>query len=262
MKRGKTEVETLNLNGWGLGDILEGDEGHGPDQIKIIAMANERFICQWRDRSTGEFQRESANTTLAYREWRKIGHDPDYRHIPSIGLRKAKQLGTIRGVLVETTGGKQAAGHDLGRVQWLPNTEPSASRGLNGHDDDVIDYQAVANSAIRDISEVADLLGYGNDFSERPITDLVREFLAKQRIEPGWEVLPVDLRTHLHDFREAIDQVMATGDEDGYWKHQLLTLERVELMLIDRALEDPAFTTAQDGISCGYPELDAGTEVA
>jgi len=26
MKRGKTEKETLDLNGWGVGDILEGED--------------------------------------------------------------------------------------------------------------------------------------------------------------------------------------------------------------------------------------------
>jgi hypothetical protein len=47
MKRGKTERETLDLNGWGVGDILEGDEGYGPSLIKITSVGEERFLCRW-----------------------------------------------------------------------------------------------------------------------------------------------------------------------------------------------------------------------
>lgn len=178
MERGKTEVETLKLNGWGLGDILEGDEGHGPDQIKIIAMGNERFICQWRNRETGAFDRESPNTTLSCREWRKVGSDAEM----------------------------------------------------------AIDWHSVAGSAIEDMAELTELLGVPDEEAHRPITALVREYIASHGIEDGWEVLPEDLRTHLNDFKEAISQVIALGDQDGYWKHQLQTLERVGLMLIDRDL--------------------------
>lgn len=72
MKRGKTEAETLRLNGWGVGDVLEGDEGHGPDRIKITAIGDEFFLCHWDYGATGEYQRESRNTTLTCREWRKV----------------------------------------------------------------------------------------------------------------------------------------------------------------------------------------------
>jgi len=256
MKRGRTEVETLKLNEWVPGDILEGDEGHGPDQIKIIAMGNEKFICQWRDRETGLFDRESNNTTLTCREWRKVGHDPDYHVTPSIGLRKAQQLGEVCGVLVRTNSGKQAAVSDMGRVTWIRNPDTDQAET-----DQSTDWRAVANSAIADISKVTELLGVPEEEAFRPITALVREFKAKNRIEDGWEVLPEDLRTHMDDFREAISQAMAAGDEDGYWKHQLQTLERVQLMLIDRALKDPVPGKASK-ISCGHPELDAGTEEA
>lgn len=259
MNRGKTEVETLKLNGWGLGDILEGDEGYGPDQIKIIAMGHEGFICQWRNRDTGAFDRESPNTTLRCREWRKVGHDPDYSITPSIGLRKAQQLGDVCGVLVRTESGKQAAVHQMGRVTWIQNPDTEQALTEQADTDRAIDWRAVANSAIEDISEITEMLGVPEEEEHRPITCLVREYIAKTGIEPGWEVLPEDLRTHLGDFREAISQVMAMGDEDGYWKHQLQTLERVQLMLIDRALKHPLPGKASP-ISCGYPELDAGAE--
>lgn len=74
MKRGKTEAETLALNGWKVGDILEGDEGNGPDRIIITAIGEDRFTCRWDYKCTGEYQRESGNTTLSCREWRKVGY--------------------------------------------------------------------------------------------------------------------------------------------------------------------------------------------
>lgn len=73
MLRGKTQRETLELNGWGVGDILEGDEGHGPSRILITAIGEETFLCRWDYRCDGNYHRESGNTTLACREWRKVG---------------------------------------------------------------------------------------------------------------------------------------------------------------------------------------------
>lgn len=72
MKRGKTEKETLDLNGWGVGDILEGDEGYGPDRIKITAVGQERFLCRWKYRNREEWESESGNTTLTCREWVRV----------------------------------------------------------------------------------------------------------------------------------------------------------------------------------------------
>ena len=157
--------------------------------------------------------------------------------------------------MVRTESGKQAAVHELGRVTWIQNPDTEQSET-----DRSIDWRSVATSAIEDIAEITEMLGVPDEESHRPITSLVREYIAKIGIEPGWEVLPEDLRTHMGDFQEAISQVMATGDEDGYWKHQLQTLERVQLMLIDRALKDPVPGKAST-ISCGHPELDSGTEV-
>ena len=70
MKRGKTERETLDLNGWSVGDILEGDEGRGPDRILITAVGEEFFLCRW-DYGYG-WQKESGCTTLEMREWKKV----------------------------------------------------------------------------------------------------------------------------------------------------------------------------------------------
>jgi len=57
----------------------------------------------------------------------------------------------------------------------------------------------------------------------------IRALYAAPQIPEGWEILPEDLRTHLGDFREAMDlAISVTGDPEGYWAHQLETLDRVE----------------------------------
>jgi len=72
MKLGLTEKETLILNGWGIGDILEGDEGYGPDRIIITAIGVERFLCMWDYKCTGVYSDECGSTTLVCREWKKV----------------------------------------------------------------------------------------------------------------------------------------------------------------------------------------------
>ena len=72
MKRGKTERETLELNGWRVGDVLEGDEGFGADRIRITAVGEERFLCRWKYGKNAHWEKESGCTTLRCREWRKI----------------------------------------------------------------------------------------------------------------------------------------------------------------------------------------------
>ena len=73
MKRGKTERETLELNEWGIGDILEGDEGYGPQWVVITAIGEETFLCRWKCRADEGFRHESGSTTLTCRDWRKVG---------------------------------------------------------------------------------------------------------------------------------------------------------------------------------------------
>ena len=72
IKIGKTEVETLRLNNWGLGDILEGDEGNGPDRILITAIGIERFLCKWDYKCKELYAPETGSTTLTCRDWKKI----------------------------------------------------------------------------------------------------------------------------------------------------------------------------------------------
>ncbi|KXS55303.1 MAG: hypothetical protein AWU57_289 [Marinobacter sp. T13-3] len=76
MKRGATEAETLRLNGWGVGDILEGTEGSHTDRIWITCIGQEAFLCRWDYGCTGEFGEEDGQATLTCREWEKVAHKP------------------------------------------------------------------------------------------------------------------------------------------------------------------------------------------
>jgi len=76
MQYGKTEAETLRLNGWGVGDVLEGDEGSNTARLWITSIGQETFLCRWDYGCTGEFGEEEGNTTLDHRVWRKVDHKP------------------------------------------------------------------------------------------------------------------------------------------------------------------------------------------
>lgn len=69
---GKTEAETLKLNGWGVGDILEGDEGYGSQRILITGIGESNFLCKWDYKCNGDYEEESGCTTLTHREWKKV----------------------------------------------------------------------------------------------------------------------------------------------------------------------------------------------
>lgn len=86
MLMGDTEADTLHLNGWRVGDILEGVENGAADRIWITAISGERFVCRWADRSTGIFERESGNTTLSCRNWAKVDHKPVAAPRPRVRL--------------------------------------------------------------------------------------------------------------------------------------------------------------------------------
>lgn len=77
MIKGKTEKETLDLNGWGVGDILEGTEYYGTDgfstaRILITAVGEEGFLGR-RDTGLG-FGEEKGTFTLFQREWHNLGN--------------------------------------------------------------------------------------------------------------------------------------------------------------------------------------------
>lgn len=73
MKKGSTDKETMSLNGWGVGDILEGDEGHGPQRILITAIGEELILCKWDYKCDGTYpDGECGSTTLSLRDWKKV----------------------------------------------------------------------------------------------------------------------------------------------------------------------------------------------
>ncbi len=71
MKRGKTDRETVELNGWKVGDVLEGDDGYGLQRIKITAIGHDAILCRWDYDCDGDWSGDKL-TTLNLREWRKI----------------------------------------------------------------------------------------------------------------------------------------------------------------------------------------------
>lgn len=73
MKIGKTERETLELNGWGIGDILEGGKPGQTAQIVITAIGEETFLCRWKYPRQKDFGEEGGNSTLNHRIWKKVG---------------------------------------------------------------------------------------------------------------------------------------------------------------------------------------------
>lgn len=83
MKIGKTERETLDLNGWGVGDILEGEWLSSRGKILITAVGEEKFLCRWEtwrlNESEPRWGPETGNTALAG-EWKKVSTNMNKAH--------------------------------------------------------------------------------------------------------------------------------------------------------------------------------------
>jgi hypothetical protein len=102
MKRGKTQAETLHLNDWSIGDILEGTEvTHGiglqlytvTNRILITCIGDDEFLCKWDYNDGKGFDRpETGNTTLFCREWKKVGEDAERKSRASFWGRVAHRL--------------------------------------------------------------------------------------------------------------------------------------------------------------------------
>src|SRR5690606_37146391 len=71
MKRGSPERETCELNGWGVGTRLVGDEGYGPTVIRITAIGERMLlaVCE-TERHGGDCP--EASWTLTCREWSEV----------------------------------------------------------------------------------------------------------------------------------------------------------------------------------------------
>lgn len=72
---GKNQAEILHLNGWSVGDILEGDYVCGSQRIKITGIGEELFLYRWLYK-TG-WSDESINTIWNLKEWKKVGNIHD-----------------------------------------------------------------------------------------------------------------------------------------------------------------------------------------
>ena len=78
LKQRGENARSLRELGFGVGDILEGDEGSCPDRILITAIGRDKFLCVWDYKCKGDFTgTESGNTTLDCRDWEKVGHITD-----------------------------------------------------------------------------------------------------------------------------------------------------------------------------------------
>jgi hypothetical protein len=73
MLRGKTEAETCRLNGWTVGTVLVGDEGYGPEKIKITAIGEESILAKMiEDRNGVAIDRHEGTWVLYCRDWKVV----------------------------------------------------------------------------------------------------------------------------------------------------------------------------------------------
>lgn len=68
-----SSADKCRRNGWQVGDILEGDEGYGPDRIRITAIGERCVIAR------KVFPHEGYETlwNLDWRDWEKVGTTND-----------------------------------------------------------------------------------------------------------------------------------------------------------------------------------------
>ena len=71
MLRGDTEAETCRLNGWQVGTVLVGDEGYGPEKIKITAIGESLVLAKRIENTRGEqVEYHEGTWTFSCREWK------------------------------------------------------------------------------------------------------------------------------------------------------------------------------------------------
>ena len=61
-------ADWCRLNGWGVGTILEGDEGRGPERIVITAVGEESILAKPISGSQGD-----RSWVLWCRDWKRVG---------------------------------------------------------------------------------------------------------------------------------------------------------------------------------------------
>lgn len=73
MEKGKNDRETCELNGFVVGDVIEGDEGYGPSRILITAIGQESLLARCLSHPGKPVCGHGESLwTLSYREWKKI----------------------------------------------------------------------------------------------------------------------------------------------------------------------------------------------
>lgn len=75
VKRGKSEQETLRLNGWGVGTLLAGSEGYGETVIEVTYLMRDGCgILAETVSHKGEpvKHRRESNWTLNCRDWHEV----------------------------------------------------------------------------------------------------------------------------------------------------------------------------------------------
>ena len=73
MLRGSTERETCDLNGWGVGTRLIGDEGYGPTIIEITAVGKRSILAETVTHNGSQPRGETEGLwTLTCRDWTRV----------------------------------------------------------------------------------------------------------------------------------------------------------------------------------------------
>ena len=67
------EADTCRANGWGVGTVLEGDEGYGPTRIQLTAIGESRILAKCVSHN-GEPTPQHGETSwvLWCRDWKEI----------------------------------------------------------------------------------------------------------------------------------------------------------------------------------------------
>ncbi len=68
-----SDAAVCRANGWGVGALLEGDEGFGPTVIQITAVGERVILAKAVSHAAKAINRDEAVWSLAYRDWRKVG---------------------------------------------------------------------------------------------------------------------------------------------------------------------------------------------
>lgn len=66
-----TNAELCRVNGWKVGDVLEGDEGYGPTRIVLTAIGEDLVLARTLAQDGTIVDCREIPWSLKYRDWRK-----------------------------------------------------------------------------------------------------------------------------------------------------------------------------------------------